>query len=420
MYLGKWETTATPRPQTLFRSSSHGNSLLEQWGATPRKGALVSGVWPKAFDREWAGKKGGDEGPESKDDRNEHGDNELDSELDYEMTNEATFSSPFPMGYNSRLSPTQQAMARLTPPLILLNDQAPVVKPAGVEKESEIDPIPIDLGSRRKFKRPQSVASTVPFKITKKEKNASKPQKKYGDKWKSPGDKTGYKGAEGFSEGIERGNSRQSHSRAGSMSYSNSLSASSFTSHANMSVDGSLSPNKFSPQASLLNSLSPSYASSVLRTSKSVASLPSREYFDPNSSPNTRGHLYLCKKLHSSPGAPHRVASSSSASKRPLFRSDNTSLDRTGCGKMGMVEYPVKDSMFNAYRIEDQGSVGGRVSPDARWKADRILPTSPVKPNKDIWKDIEKQSKRYSLTKKQKDQTSRVGLERIVLLQSNN
>ena len=52
------------------------------------------------------------------------------------------------------------------------------------------------------------------------------------------------------------------------------------------------------------------------------------------------------------PGAPHRVKSSScslAGSKRPLFRS-NTSVDRTGCGKMGLVEFPVKDSMFNSYR----------------------------------------------------------------------
>ena len=119
-------------------------------------------------------------------------------------------------------------------------------------------------------------------------------------------------------------------------------------------------------------SLSPSYISRILRASQSVTSLSTREYYDPDSSPTTRGHLFLCKKLHSSPGAPHRVKSSScslAGSKRPLFRS-NTSVDRTGCGKMGLVEFPVKDSMFNSYRIEDQGALEGKVSPDAKWKAE--------------------------------------------------
>jgi hypothetical protein len=37
---------------------------------------------------------------------------------------------------------------------------------------------------------------------------------------------------------------------------------------------------------------------------------------------------------------------------------------------MGIVEFPVKDSMFNSYRFEREGAMDGRVSPDTNWKAE--------------------------------------------------
>ena len=53
----------------------------------------------------------------------------------------------------------------------------------------------------------------------------------------------------------------------------------------------------------------------------------------------------------------------------------------------------------------------------------RVLPgsspnTKAVR-NEDIWEKIEREGKRYDLTKKQRAQTSKVGLERIALVQSN-
>ncbi|GMI47908.1 hypothetical protein TrCOL_g4848 [Triparma columacea] len=418
MSYSAWETTPTPRPHGLFRSSSLKDSLLEQWGATPRAGALVSGVWPKAFESDWVGndKTPATQGPYSM--RTED-DEFAQSDVDYEIQEVTSSISPSTTGYNNRLSPTQQTMARLTPPLILPNDQGPVVRPVG--EEGQANPVSRDdLWSRSKFKRPQSVASTVPFKLTTKEGEGR--TIKYGDKWRSPGDKYSYKGVEG---GIERTEKRDPTSF--SLVFQSNRSVSSLNQLSNLS--GSLSPPPDKTTSNI--SLPPSYISSILRASQSITSLSSREYYGPNSSPTTRGHLYLCKKLHSSPGSPHRVkissssSSSSVSSKRPLFRSDNTSLDRTGCGKMGIVEFPVKDSMFNSYRFEREGAMDGRVSPDTNWKAERVLPGSSPNPNtkavrnEDIWEKIERQGKRYDLTKKQRAQTSKVGQERIALVQSN-
>ena len=228
MSYSAWETTPTPRPHGLFRSSSLKDSLLEQWGATPRAGALVSGVWPKAFESDWVGndkvrpfdRRSGrlrgrrtfftaglfpshpivtqtpaTQGPYSM--RTED-DEFAQSDVDYEIQEVTSSISPSTTGYNNRLSPTQQTMARLTPPLILPNDQGPVVRPVG--EEGQANPVSRDdLGSRSKFKRPQSVASTVPFKLTTKEGEGR--TIKYGDKWRSPGDKYSYKGVEG---GVER------------------------------------------------------------------------------------------------------------------------------------------------------------------------------------------------------------------------
>ena len=124
-----------------------------------------------------------------------------DKDLDYEIQQATSSIPPSITGYNSRLSPTQQTMARLTPPLILPKDHGPIVKPVG--EEGEANPASRgDIGSRRKFKRPQSVASTVPFKLTTTEGEGR--AIKYGDKWRSPGDKHSYKGVEGGVEGIEK------------------------------------------------------------------------------------------------------------------------------------------------------------------------------------------------------------------------
>jgi len=91
---------------------------------------------------------------------------------------------------------------------------------------------------------------------------------------------------------------------------------------------------------------------------------------------------------------------------------------------MGFVEFPVKDSMYNSYRIEEDQELDtkdGRVSPDIVWRAERVLPGSLTKNdiNRDIWESFQKQSNKYNLTKKQRKQTSRVGLERIALKTKN-
>ena len=58
------------------------------------------------------------------------------------------------------------------------------------------------------------------------------------------------------------------------------------------------------------------------------------------------GELYLCSGLRTEKKVEHRAKS-----KRKMFKSGNTSYDRTGCGKIGFVEYPTKDSMFESYKL---------------------------------------------------------------------
>ena len=54
--------------------------------------------------------------------------------------------------------------------------------------------------------------------------------------------------------------------------------------------------------------------------------------------------LYLFSRLRTDKKVEHRA-------KKKMFVSGNTSYDKSGCGKLGFVEMPTKDSMFESYRV---------------------------------------------------------------------
>ncbi|GMH96904.1 hypothetical protein TrVE_jg7614 [Triparma verrucosa] len=306
--LGGWDINPTPRLTgrgTGNRENrgalTRSNSFSTNWGLTPRIGAsagLVSSVWPKAFD------SGGTGVPHYESDEEEldlfaKKQRKQDVHPDY-----GGMSSP---GFNTSLSASSPSVARLTPPLILPQHKSPIP--------------PQEQGTHHRLhKRPPSVCSTIPFRT----KTAEPPRKEYGNKFYIPDDKEYYKPVMTPTPSTVK---KRPSLDDGSIQMSASL-ASLYT----MSL---YSSSSYITNGTFLNSLSSSESNKALDDSD----------------------LYVCMPLKSDKKVEHRAKM-----KKNMFVGGNTSYDKTGCGKMGFVEHPSKDSMFESYKLDNKASPVSRVA----------------------------------------------------------
>jgi len=192
--------------------------------------------------------------------------------------------------------------------------------------KSPIPPAKVGTGSHpnststrsRHHSRPPSVCSTIPFRS--RNRTSDPTTKEYGNKFYTPNDKDFYKGV---LDGPK-------------------------TAASNATVSGERGLRQGLDDGSVI--MSPSLSS--LYTASLHSSMPFGSIVSEVDSSRARarergdGELYLFSRLRTDTKVEHRAKV-----KNKMFVSGNTSYDKSGCGKLGFVELPTKDSMFESYRL---------------------------------------------------------------------
>ena len=384
----------------LVKSASK-SSFFENWGATPRVAGpgLISSVWPSAFYS--AGEVDSMKDPDHPDSSAAAtataAANVPDDADDQEVMmtnaniNKKDIGKPLSRG---SISPAPFVIP--SPELGFREALNNINKKSLADAERQSGPSYPQVRRRR----PPSVTSTIPFTNHNRSVRPVPNRVQYGNKFYIPTDPDGGKllMEPPPAEPAAMAEVPQDDAFADTSSlvslFLNSPSRSLFAEGTDSSlasdsvVTGLYSPSEAVKQLRMMQSMMKKSRSTALLRSSYESSENAYDYNLQSSQYNRKGgrndgEMYVCNKLFTDDKLKdklsHRVKSTSikGIAKLSLFRGGNTSLDKTGCGKYGIVEQPHKDAMYNMYKLEGQaeGKKRGNVLDAAKmdkWGIDKL------------------------------------------------